>query len=77
MIGNGLGIIGVYEFGVWSSQGSIVTPALAKPQTHNTMPMLDLKGSWGAVTLGSQWAPLAGAIGNLWTSPTILVDRGL
>ena len=63
-LGNGLGIIGVYEFGVWSSQGSIVTPALwqtSNPQRHT---YVGLKGSWGAVTLGSQWAPLAGAIGN-------------
>jgi len=63
-LGNGLGAIAVYEFGVWSSAGSIVTPELwgvTDPQRHT---YVGLKGDWGAITLGSQWAPLAGAIGN-------------
>ena len=63
-LGDDLGAIAVFENSVWSSEGSIVTPALWYTKNPTKFAYVGLKGSWGAVTFGSQWAPLAGAIGN-------------
>lgn len=63
-IGDDLGAIVVFENSVWTSNGSIVTPSLWGTKNPTKFAYVGLKGGWGALTLGSQWAPLAGAIGN-------------
>ena len=63
-LGDDLGAFALFEASVWTSAGSIVTPALWYTSNPTKFAYVGLKGSWGAMTLGSQWAPLAGAIGN-------------
>lgn len=63
-LGNGLGAYGVYEFWVYTPQGSIITSNMWGSSQPWRFSYVGLKGDWGAVTVGAQWAPLAGAIGN-------------
>jgi predicted porin len=50
-LGDDLGAYTVYENSVWTSAGSIVTPALWYTSNPTKFAYVGLKGSWGAMTL--------------------------